>query len=86
MSISQISANSVLANPANVNPKVKTDQVESAYQTNQNSKKDTMAIKSDTVTISQEAIQKLAKDSDIPSQETKENAAEQASEKAKGKA
>jgi hypothetical protein len=86
MPISQISANSVLANPVNVNPKVKTDQVESAYQANQNSKKDTMAIKSDTVTISQEAIQKLAKDADIPAQEGKEKSSEQASEKAKGKA
>lgn len=86
MSISQISPNSVMSNPVNVNPKVRTDQAESAYQTNQNSQKSTMAIKTDTVTISQEAIQMLAKDVDVSQKENKESNSEKMSEKAQVKA
>jgi hypothetical protein len=86
MSIQQISPNSVATNPAYVNAQVKTDQTSATPQVNQNAQKAVQAIKTDTVTISQQALQKLANDGDIQAQEAKESNSEAASEKLKGKA
>lgn len=85
MSISQISPASIQANPANVNPQVKTDQATAAPQVNQDVQKAVQAIKTDTVTISKQAVQMLASDGDTPAVEAKETAAEKASEKLRGK-
>jgi hypothetical protein len=86
MSIAQISPTIVLANPSHVNPQVKTDNHTNLPQANQSAQQSVQAIKTDTVTISKEALQKLASDGDTAARETRENGAERASEKARGKA
>ncbi|MGA7826395.1 MAG: hypothetical protein WCA04_01955 [Geobacteraceae bacterium] len=85
MAIDQISANSLASNPAHVNPQVKADQATSAPQVNQDQEKAAKALKTDTVTISKQAVQMLAKDGDTAVQELKESAAEKASETLRGK-
>ncbi len=85
MSIAQLSPLSVNANPANVNPQVKAEQATSIPQVNQEAQKTVKTIKTDTVTISQLAVQKLASDGDAAAVEAKENAAAKASEKLRGK-
>jgi Zn-dependent M28 family amino/carboxypeptidase len=85
MSIAQISPTSVQANPANVNPHVKADQSAAVPQANEAARKAVTATKTDTVTISQQAVQKLASDGDTAAVETKESAAEKATEKLRGK-
>lgn len=84
MSIEQISPNSVTANPSNVNPQVKTDQSTATSQANQDAQKTIQASKTDTVTISPQAVQ-LASDGDTAAVEAKETAAEKASEQLRGK-
>jgi len=84
MSIEAISPNSV-ASPVNVNPQVKTDQQSAPPQVDQDVQKAAKALKTDTVTISPQAVQKLASDGDTAVQEAKESTAEKASEKLKGK-
>ncbi len=84
MSIEQISPGSITANPSYVNPQVKTDQTASAPQANQDALKTVQAAKTDTVTISPQAVQ-LASDGDTSAQEAMEGAAEKATETLKGK-
>jgi hypothetical protein len=79
MGIESISTNSVAANPSQVNPQAKTDQVSAAPQASQDAQKTVKAAKTDTVTISPQAVQ-LATDGDTAAVETKETAAEKASE------
>ena len=86
MQIQQLSPNSVTANPAHVNPQVKAEQTASAPQINQDAQRSVQATRTDTVTISPQALQKLANDGDSQAQEAKENGAEKASEYARGKA
>jgi len=85
MSIQQISPNSVVANPAHVNPQVKTDQSTATPQAAQDALKVAQSIKTDTVTISPQALQKLSSDGDTAAKEIKESSAEQASEKLRNK-
>ena len=85
MSIQQISPNSVIANPANVNLQVKAEQTTALPQVSLDAQNTVKAIKTDTVTISQQALQKLASDSDTAAQEAKESAAEKAGEKLRNK-
>ena len=85
MSIQQISPNSVAVNPAFVNSQVKSDHPK-AIQVNQTAHQSVQAFKTDTVTISQHALQKLANDGDTQAKESKESYSEAASEKLKGKA
>ena len=85
MSIAQISPNSVAVSPADVNPQAKTDQNASAAQAAQDAQKAAQAHKTDTVTISQQAVQKLASDGDAAAKEVKESAAEKASEARRNK-
>ena len=88
MSIDAISGNSVAANPGNVNPHVKTEQVTAIAQVSQDTEKTAKAARTDTITISQLALQKaqkLASDGDTMVQEAKESAAEKATEALKGK-
>lgn len=58
---SELSINSVAANPANVNPQVKTDQATSVPQANQSAQKSVEKAKTDTVTVSEAALQKTSK-------------------------
>ena len=83
MSIAQISPTNVLATPSHVNPQVKADTYSNLSHANQAAQQSVGATRTDTVTISKEALQKLASDGDSAAQETKEKGAEQASEKAR---
>lgn len=60
MAISQVSMNSVATNPTYTNPYAKIDQSAAAAQgqMNQNAQKTTQQLRTDTVTLSQQAIQK----------------------------
>jgi hypothetical protein len=86
MTLQQISPNSVAANPAYVNSQAKSDRSTAIPQVNQHAQQAIRAIKTDTVTISQQALQKLANDGDTQAQETKESYSAAAGEKLKGKA
>jgi hypothetical protein len=86
MQIAQLSPKSVTANPAYVNPQVKTDQSSSTPLVNQDAQKTVQATKTDTVTISQQALKMLASDGDAQAQELKESTAEKATETFRGKA
>ncbi|MGB4600023.1 MAG: hypothetical protein WBI04_08655 [Trichlorobacter sp.] len=62
MAISQVSLNSVTTNPAYTNPYAKTEQQTSVPQVNQDAQKAPQVAKTDTVTISQQALQKVNED------------------------
>ena len=81
-----VSPNSMNVNPAYINPQVKTDQAISVPQVSQDSQKKVQTAKTDTVTISSQALQKLASDGDTQAQESKESSAEKATETFRGKA
>lgn len=57
MTTNQVSLNSVASNPAYVNPYAKTDQPAANAQASQDAKKTSQTAKTDTVTISQQALQ-----------------------------
>lgn len=59
MAISQVSMNSVATNPAYTNPYAKTEQQTAVPQANQNAQKAPQTAKTDTVTLSQQALQKV---------------------------
>jgi len=59
MSMAQLSPNVVSANPAHINPQVKTDQTLSIPQINQDAQHSVQAAKTDSVTISPQALQML---------------------------
>jgi hypothetical protein len=86
MSIDPISPNSVAGNPAHINPQAKADQVAAPAEASRDAQKAAQASKTDTVTISRQAVQKLASDGDTAAQEAKESTAEKATEARKGKA
>ena len=86
MEISSISPNSVLPDPAQIKPQTKTDQA--PVQVNQEVQKAADAAKTDSVTISPQALQKnqqLTNDGDSAAKEASESAAEKAAETLKGK-
>lgn len=56
MSIASISPTSVQANPAHVNPQVQTENSASTAQATQTVQKTVQAIKTDTITISNQAV------------------------------
>lgn len=80
MAISPISLNSVATNPAYTNPYAKTEQQSSVPQVNQDAQKAPQVAKTDTVTISRQALQKV-NEGMTGQQETKENPATMAAEK-----
>jgi hypothetical protein len=86
MQLAQLSPKSIVANPSYVNPQVKTDQSTSTPFVNQDAQKTVQATKTDTVTISQQALKMLASDGDAQPQETKESTAEKTTESFRGKA
>jgi len=57
MSMAQLSPISINANPANVNPQVKAEQATSAPQAAEAAQKTATVAKTDTVTISPQAVQ-----------------------------
>lgn len=59
MSMAQLSPNIVVANPAHINPQVKAEQATSAPQIHQEAMHSVQAAKTDSVTISPEALQML---------------------------
>lgn len=86
MEISSISPNSVLPDPAQIKPQTKTDPA--PVQVNQDVQKAADAAKTDSVTISSQALQKnqqLTNDGDGAAKEASESAAEKATETLKGK-
>lgn len=80
MPIAQLSPNSVNANPAYINPQVKAEQATTVPQVSQDAQKSVQATKTDTVTISPQALKKLANDGDPQAQEVKESGAKKATE------
>lgn len=62
MSMAQLSPNYVTANPAHINPQVRAEQASSTPQIHQDAQQSVQAARSDTVTISPQALQKLARD------------------------
>jgi len=60
MSVSQISPVAVRSNPAKLNNLVKGDPNATTVQANQTASKSVQASKTDTVTFSKEALQKLS--------------------------
>jgi hypothetical protein len=73
MSIQQLSPNSIVANPAHVNPQARADQTAASPQVNQDAQRSAQALKTDTVTISKQALQMLANGSDSAAPEIREN-------------
>ncbi len=80
MSIAQLSPNSVLANPADINPLVRAEQVTSTPQAAQDAQKTAKVAKTDTVTISSAAVKMLKSDGDSAAQEVNESGAEKSTE------
>ncbi len=75
MAIASLSPNSVLASPIQVNPQVKTDLQASVPQVAQDAQKTAEAAKTDTVTISAQAL-KMADDKSALAKETANKADE----------
>ncbi len=59
MTTNQVSLNSVASNPAYTNPYAKTDQSAAISQVKQDAQKSVQSSKTDTVTISQQALQMI---------------------------
>lgn len=59
MTTNQVSLNSVASNPAYTNPYAKTDQPAATSQVRQDAQKSVQSSKTDTVTISQQALQMI---------------------------
>jgi len=78
MSIAQLSPSSVNASPAYINPQVKAEQATTVPQVKQESQDSVKATKTDTVTISQQALQKLKKVEDAQAQDVKKSDAKKA--------
>ena len=84
MSIDPISGNSVAANPVHINPQTKADQATAVPQVEQDVKKAAQAAKTDSVTISQQAVDKLLHGREAAAQKAKEKTTEQRKEQPKG--
>ena len=78
MSISQISPNSLTSNSPHVNPYAKTTETQPAatQQADQDARKPVKATQTDTVTISQQALQKVNDDNASKAEEAKSRAEE----------
>jgi len=83
MSIAQLSPTSVAANPAYINPQVRTENNTTPNQSNQAAQISVQSLKTDTVTLSPQALQMSSKASG-PQEESRESGAAKLSEKSKG--
>lgn len=72
MSIVQLSPKSVTVNPAHTNPQVRTDKETATAQANQTAETTLKKERTDTVTISRQAVQMAAKPHG-PNENTREN-------------
>jgi hypothetical protein len=84
MSIEQISPNSTVADPAHLNPQVKAEHAAAMPLPDHDVENTVKSIKTDTVTISPQAVQKLANERDSAAEEVKEKAGNESSERQKG--
>lgn len=78
MSMAQLSPNSIIANPAHINPQVKVEQTVAVPQVNQDAKQSVQATRTDTITFSQQAANKVVNDVHSSIQELKDRANEAA--------
>jgi len=76
MAIASLSPNSVSASPIQVNPQVKTDLQSSAPQVAEDAQRVARAVKTDTITISPQAL-KMADDKDAAAKEAAMNKADE---------
>jgi hypothetical protein len=76
MAIASLSPNSVSASPIQVNPQVKTDLQSSAPQVAEDAQRVAKAVKTDTITISPQAL-KMADDKDAAAKEAAMNKADE---------
>ena len=83
MFVAQVSPNSVLANPSQVNPLAQTNNHTTTTQTNQAAQLSVSKSKTDTVTISPQAAQMSAKAGSL-TDELREPTAKKTAENAKG--
>jgi hypothetical protein len=78
MSMAQLSPNSIIANPAHINPQVKAEQTVAVPQVNQDAKQSIQTTQTDTITFSQQAAKKLVNDVHSSIQKLKDRATEAA--------
>lgn len=78
MAISQVSPNSITTNPTYTNPYAKADQSTGAPQMAQSAQKTVQTAKTDTVTISQQALQKANGAQDMAGQTSSHTTAQTA--------
>ena len=83
MSMAQISPKSVFSNPAHVNPLARTDRQAAVAHINQTAQAAVDKTKTDTVTISPQAL-KMNSRIHTPAKESREDAAERTAEKGTG--
>jgi hypothetical protein len=83
MSMAQISPKSVFSNPTHVNPLAKTDRQAAVIHINQTAQAAVDKTKSDTVTISPQAL-KMNSRIDSSAKESREDAAERTAQKDSG--
>lgn len=83
MAIPHISANSLYSNPTHPNPRIKAEQAATVPQAQQEARRTDQAAKTDTVTISRQALQMLAKNGNEEQgpRETRDNRPEEKPEK-----
>lgn len=84
MSIAQLSPTSVAANPAYVNPQVKTENNTTPNQSSQTAQVSVQTLKTDTVTLSPQALQMSSK-SEGAQGRPKETGAEKTYENIRGR-
>lgn len=76
--MAQLSPNSIIANPAHINPQVKVEQAVAVPKVNQEVQQTVQATKTDTITFSQQAAKRVVNDVHSSIQELKDRATEAA--------
>ena len=84
MSMVQLSPNSVIANPSNINPLAQTNQHAPIAKASEAAQQTIQKTKTDSVTISKEALM-MSSQTNRPAEETQENTVQNAYEKIQGK-
>jgi len=84
MSMAQLSPNSVVANPAHINPLAQTDQHAQLAKANEAAQQTIQKTKTDSVTISKQALMMSAQ-TNRAAEEKQENAAQKTYEMNQGK-
>jgi len=84
MSMAQLSPNSVVANPAHINPLAQTDQHAQLAKANEAAQQTIQKTKTDSVTISKQALM-MSEQANRAAEEKKEDAAQKSYEMIQGK-